>query len=193
MQMADDKLDPLGAQLAMRPLRDLPQEQRPPGVVGRQGRPVKIAPVEQPDTYALELDRLRQETISRDPLVRGGPDVDPLYQSMIELAREAAVLAHERRRLELLGRGDGSAQVSSRRVDALARLGAIAVERHRHLPRDLDVRGDKFQRLLGVFNQMMTECAQETLPPADAERFLNRYRELACGWEEKVDPPRSTR
>jgi hypothetical protein len=105
---------------------------------------------------------------------------------MLELAREAASLGFERRRLERLGKT--AAQVSSRRIDALVRIGAIAVERHRHRPHDFDVRSDKFQTIVRCFLEIMRETVNETVDRETAEVFLARVEERLRGWEDAVDP-----
>ena len=186
----DDKPDLLSRQRALRPVHALPVAEREAiGVAARRGRPKKIeaAPPE-PDQYAVDLDGLRQEAIRNDPLVAGA-EADGLTLAMLELAREAACLKYERRRLELLGR-DGAAQVSSRRVDALARLGSLCVERNRWQPDECDVRGEKFGKIVTSFMEVLNETAEETLG-ADAESFMTAYRAKLVGWQDKVDPPRT--
>ena len=105
---------------------------------------------------------------------------------MLELACEAAALGHERRRLERLGRD--SASVSSRRIDALVRIGAIEIERRRHQPPDIDIRSEKFKKLVRYFFDLAREASGETLDPEVARKFWERVEERLIGWQDQIDP-----
>jgi hypothetical protein len=143
-----------------------------------------------PDVAVTPDDRGR-EALAADPVVAAAVDperaAEVLDQTIRELAVECASIGFERLRVERESRDVGP--LCSRRVSGLTQIAALAVERHRHRPNALDVRGHKFQGVVNSFISILKETALETLAPATAERFLTGYQAKLSGWEDKVDPP----
>jgi hypothetical protein len=184
----DDTIDQVRRLL---PLRDLPADERRRLGIVRQGRsrPRRIEPRPERDDYLEQVDQLRAEAASMDPLLTAATDpargADVLDETLRALAVECASLAFERVQAEKCGRDVGT--ICSRRVSGLAQIANLVVERRRHEPDCLDVRGEKFQKLVTYFLTFLKEATEEVLGP-DAERFLAAYRERLSGWEDRIDP-----
>ncbi len=183
--------DPLEELRRIAPLRDLPAAERERLGVVREGmgRPRRVELRPEGDDYLDQLAQLRAEVVAAEPLVVATTDpaqaVDVLDESLVQLARECAALAFERMQAEKRGADVGP--LCSRRISGLVQIASLVVERHRQQPRGVDVRGNKFRRVVRFFMQAMREAAEETLGSA-AGPFLAEYERRLLGWEDRVDP-----
>jgi hypothetical protein len=141
-----------------------------------------------PDIAVTLDDQRREEATAQDPVVVAAEDpkgdTDVLLESMRQIAVECAAIKFARIQAE---NREAVGSLCSRRVSGLAQIAALEVERHRHQPRDPDVRGARFQRVVQFFLDVLKEAAEETLGH-DAEPFLIAYRARVRGWEERIDP-----
>lgn len=179
--------DPLTHFRELRPLRDLPRDERCQLGVCREGRarPRRIEHRPARDDYHERLAELRDAAAQKDPLVTA-KDQNALVEAMREIAVEAAAVKFERVKAEREGKDPSG--YCSRRVSALAGLAALVVDRARWQSDDLDVRSDRFQKIVTYFMDVLKEVAAETLGP-DAERFLAAYESRIVGWADTFDPP----
>jgi hypothetical protein len=184
--------DPLAQLRHLAPLRDLPEAERLRLGVRREGRgrPRQIAPPPEQDNYLEQLDTLRWQATTADPVVSAASDpgraAQVLDQAIFQLAVECGSLAFDRIQAEKRGLEIGP--LCSRRISGLAQIASLVVLGQRYRKGEPDVRGDKFQTLVRYFHEAMAQCAREMLASEDAERFLGKYRELVTGWEDKIDP-----
>lgn len=150
-----------------------------PGVraVRRRGRPpkIRVAPDADERAYHAEVDALRREALEHDPLVlatdaRG----DVLDEVIVALAREAAGLRWDRMRAQERGL-ETAAQVSSRVVDAYAKLAALVLERH-ELRRG-EPSPAKLVAVQEMFVQSIQEVVIEVLGDKAGRTLMNRLHE----------------
>jgi len=173
-------------------MRDLPLEERERLGVAREGRgrprTIALAPA-RPDVYLQQLSELREEATALDPVVAAATDperaAEVLDRTMFALAVECASLKFDRVQAEKRGVDVGA--LCSRRVAGLAQIASLFCERRRHEPDRLDVRGEKVQKIVANFMEVLREAAEETLGP-DAQAFLASYAVKLSGWEDRVDP-----
>jgi hypothetical protein len=142
--------------------------------------------------YHRRVGEQLEEFVRTDPVTSASVTSDRSSTSTIDatlkaIAEEAAALLWIREHLPVGSRE--AERASSRRTDALGRLSTLVVEMHRHQPDELNVRTDKFQKVVELFLVNLTQAAEETLGQAEAERFLGLYRARLAGWEDKFDSP----
>ena len=155
----------------------------------RRGRPrtVGTRPSVQQERYEEHLGELRDQHVERDALVRTGVQADPsvvLDEVIAGVAREQAAIAWDARRAERKG-SSSSAQILSRRIDGLVRLGGLVLERE-HLRRErggLDP--DLVEHIREDFLALTVEAATEVMPLDSAKLFTSRVRD-------RLDEPKGT-
>jgi hypothetical protein len=154
------------------------------------GRPRKVERM--PTTSDLEYHALMTEEKMRftetDPLVRaieGNCDtMTLLHRVKLDIARETSALHFQR--IENEKRGVDTAQVSSRRIDALERLAKIELK-IREADRDsINLGSEKMQKIFALWVEVMREVAQEVLPPEFMDLFFSKFSSAMEDWEEKA-------
>ena len=166
------KVAPAGGRASTRP--------RPPGA--RFNKPTK----EEQEAYEAEAEE-RRTFIENHPVVKsaqGKDSLDLLAMVKAEVARESAALMHQRLENERLGRD--ISQVSSRRIDALKKIADIEMEMRKIGFDQVDVYGEKFQRIFKLWIDTIAEIAGQTLAPEQLDLFLNRLTTELEGWEDKA-------
>lgn len=163
-------------------------------VTRKRGRPRKVErrPAVDQDAYNAAVCEARDKAVASDPLVialnsgRSGAEV--LRATKVALAEETAALAALRRQHE--GEGKDISQLASRRVDGLSKLANLILELHKIGGNALDPRGARMQVLFGFFVDSVAEAARATLPAAKADEVIQRLKEEAAGWEDRIDASR---
>jgi hypothetical protein len=157
----------------------------------RPGRPRKVvaAPTGDQEAYLIAVNRLRDEHVARDAVVRvlneGQSPKDVLKEIKQALAIEGASIGWELRRSKATGAP--SEQLSSRRIDAMHKIALVELASYKLGVVELDARSSAVQLVLGLFLQVVEAVAREALPDSDA--FLARYRQALQGWEDLLDHP----
>ena len=154
------------------------------------GRPRKVERM--PTTSDLEYHALMTEEKMRftetDPLVRaieGNCDtMTLLHRVKLDIAREQSALHFQR--IENEKRGVDTAQISSRRIDALERLAKIELK-IREADRDsINLGSEKMQKIFALWVEVMREVAQEVLPSEFMDMFFSKFSLAMEDWEEKA-------
>jgi len=155
------------------------------------GRPRKVERM--PTTSDLQYHALMSEEkakfIDSDTLVQAArSSSDPGQMLKIirtEVAKEAAALQFQRIENEKFGKD--TAQVSSRRVDALTKIANIEMEIKKLGTDAIDLRSEKFQKVFALWIEIMREAATDTLTPEQIDLFFNRFSTKIEGWEERAN------
>ncbi len=161
------------------------------GVHRPRGRPKKVetAPGRADLDYHAEVTRQRIEHVDADQLVRAvadRADGHVVLQRVAEaLAREAAVLEHERLQIQVRGRDVG--QLVSRRVEVLRKLADIQVEIDRLGTSIIDPSSEGMQKLYRLFVNDVVGVAKELLPSELLDLFLNGLAQRFEDWEERAE------
>ncbi len=144
----------------------------------RPGRPRKVRPA--PDAseldYVAEVAKAAESFINDDPVVtafscKDAGDIGSLNLVMHSLAEEQAALLFDRLRLTREGRGD-PAPISSRRVDALLKLGRLVVQRENTLQESGDLDPAHLDQVVGMLVAEVAAVIEDTTAPEIAERFM---------------------
>jgi hypothetical protein len=118
--------------------------------------------------------------VAADPLVnatRGQTaGAELLHLAMFELARESSSLLWDRQVAE--EKGSDFAIISSRRVDALSKLGGLVLALQRLGETDMMVSEGTFTKLKSVWLAMIADVAASTLGTTGAEPLVARYGAL---------------
>ena len=155
-----------------------------------RGRPRKIemAPTRADLEYHAEMAKEKAEFIESDELVTTvGKRADAFEVFRVikqELARETASLKFQR--IEDEKRGRDTAQVSSRRIDALTKVAHIEFEMKKIGADMFDLKGEKFQKVFKLWIDTLQEVATEVLTPEVVDLFFNRIATAMENWEEKA-------
>ena len=153
---------------------------RPPG--GRFNRPTS----DDLKYYQATADE-RRDFIDNDPIVLGARGRDPLVLLSVlktEVAKEAAALAYQRILNEQMGKD--ISQVSSRRIDAIKKIADIEMEMRKIGFDQIDVYGEKFQKIFKPWIETIRDVAEHTLTPEQLDLFFNRLTTTMDGWEDKA-------
>lgn len=157
----------------------------------QRGRPRKVEKM--PTTSDLEyhavISEEKQKFITQDPVVvatTGKIDASDLLRKLrTEIAKEAAALHFQRIESEKFGKD--TSQTSTRRIDALTKIAHIELEIAKIGPSTVDVRSEKFQRVIQLFLGFIQEVASETLNPETLNLFFNRLETKMEHWEDKAE------
>lgn len=153
---------------------------RPPG--SRFNKPTK----EDLEYYAETLGE-RQQFVADDLVVRSAEKHDPLALLSTlksEVAREAAALGYHRMLLEQMGKDITS--VSGRRIDALKKIADIEMEMRKIGFEQINVYGEKFQKIFKLWIEAIRKVAEQTLSPEQLDLFFNRLSTEMDGWEDQA-------
>jgi len=154
---------------------------KPPG--SRFNKPTK----EDLEYYASTLEERRQ-FVADDPVVRVAAGKDPIVLLATlkgEVAREAAALGYQRLLNEQMGK-DITA-ISSRRIDALKKMADIEMEMRKIGFEQVDVRGEKFQKIFKLWIETIKVVAEQVLNSEQLDLFFNRLTTEMDNWEEKAE------
>lgn len=182
--------DPLQAVTRLVPLHSLPARERTRlGVKLKRGHPVQIVPVVEPDSYNIEVSRLRAEGADHDPVVEaladeGDDTQEILWCALEQMAREAAALKFDR--LESEKSGKDITALASRRVSGLAAVARLVLEGRRMGLFGLDHRAMKVTDVEQLWLSLLSDCATEVLG-SGTDAFLVRMKAAMEGWRDKVE------
>jgi hypothetical protein len=110
---------------------------------------------------------------------------DLLRKLRSEIAKEAAALHFQRIENEKFGKD--TSQTSTRRIDALTKIAHIELEIAKLGPSTIDVRSDKFQKVIKLFLDNIKEVASEILTPETLDLFFNTLGTKMDHWEDKAE------
>jgi hypothetical protein len=162
-----------------------------PNITRRVGRPRQIT--RKPNQTDLEYHQAMTEEkvgfIESDPVVKAigarSDAVDMLRIIKHEVAKEAAALHFQRIENEKLGKD--TAQVSTRRIDALTKIAGIELEIKKMGADVINLKSEKFQKvfglLIGHFREM---CVEIGMRPEQIDLLFNRLSTSMEGWEENA-------
>ena len=157
-----------------------------------RGRPRKVEkmPTTSDLEYHSKMSEEKQRFITQDPVVTatesGKVDgADLLRKLRSEIAKEAAALHFQRIENEKFGKD--TSQTSTRRIDALTKIAHIELEIAKLGPSTIDVRSDKFQKVIKLFLDNIKEVASEILTPETLDLFFNTLGTKMDHWEDKAE------
>lgn len=167
---------------------------RPLRIHRRVGGPTRarLAPDADEQTWILWTGERRRRHVDADPLVGAlrdrQPAEDVLQEVKIGLAVESASLKFE---IEHAGsEGKDVAQLSTRRIDSLHKLGLVLLgERRVGIEAPIDPKA--LATLQTIWIDTVTEVARATLPEKEAERLLSTYVQRLEAGEPKREEPRN--
>lgn len=170
------------------PLQELTGE---PGVQRPRGRPKKVET--RPDLYDAwyhqQISEERRQHIDADEVVaavRGRSEAREVLQGIRRaVAEEAAALQFQRRELEKRGRD--AAQISTRRIDALVQLGRIELELRKLYAQEIDLRGERFQKVFRLWVEDLQAILVELLTAPQTEVFFARLQSRMENWEDRAE------
>lgn len=172
------------------PVHAAPNTGKNPLRVQRQrGRPRKVErmPTTSDLEYHARMTEQKARFITGDPIVRAATAhadaADMLHSIKLEVAKETAALHFQR--IENEKHGKDTAQVSTRRIDALKKIAELELEIRKLGADMIDLKGEKMQRVFSYFIQQIKETAGETLAPEAIDLFFNRLQTALDGWEDK--------
>lgn len=156
----------------------------------QRGRPRKVERM--PTTSDLEYHALmteeRAKFIEEDPVLKAirakSDPMSVLAYVKEQVAVEQAALHFQRMENEKLGRD--TAQVSTRRIDALKKIADIELELKKLGAGNIDAHSEKFQRVFNTFIESIREIAGETMSPQQCDLFFNRLSTALEGWEDRA-------
>lgn len=161
------------------------------GVNRPRGRPQKVerAPSRADLEHHAKVAQEQTEHVEQDEIVRAVADgrdpVDVLKKTAAALAREAAVLEHQRRQLELRGRDVG--QLVSRRANILVQLTKLQIQVQEANPQLLDLRSEAMKIVFTEWLAKLAEVAQEVLTDQQYDVFFVRLESAFEGWEDDTE------
>lgn len=161
------------------------------GVRRPRGRPQRVepAPTRSDLEFHAEVARQQLDHVAADEVVRtvaAGSDARLVLRQVAEaLAREAAVLEHERLQVQVRGRDVG--QLVSRRVEVLRKLAELHVEIERMDVRIVDPSSEAMQRVYKLWVDDVVGVAKDVLPSELLDVFLVRLAQRSDDWDERVD------
>ena len=139
------------------------------------------------ELYEQQAEELEQ-VIAEDPVVKNSAGKDSLVllsTLKAEVAREAAVLAYQRTRLQRQNKDVTS--VSRNRIDALKKIADIEMEMRKIGFDQIDVHSEKLQRVFKLWIDLIKEAAIDTLDEKAADLFFNKLTSVMEGWEEQAE------
>ena len=157
----------------------------------RVGRPRQITrkPGQSDLDYHQALTEEKVEFVENDPVVKAitmrSDAVDMLRVIKQEVAKEAAALHFQRIENEKYGKD--TAQVSTRRIDALTKIANIELEIKKMGADVINLKSEKFQKvfalLIGHFRDM---CIEIGMAQEQIDLLFNRLSTELDGWEDRA-------
>jgi hypothetical protein len=157
----------------------------------QRGRPRKVErmPTTSDLEYHCKMTEEKARFIDLDSLVQAtAKRADPLSMLAIvkcEVAKESAALHFQRIENEKYGKD--TAQISTRRIDALKKIADIELELKKLGGSTVDVRGESMQRIFKFFIDTVRAILQENLAAEQIDLVFNRLGTEFEGWQEKLD------
>ena len=154
------------------------------------GRPRKVErmPTTSDLEYHAKMTEAKAKFIDKDGVVQAmARHADPLEILAVirgELAKESAALHFQRIENEKYGKD--TAQVSTRRIDALRKIADIELEIKKIGGADIDVRSEKMQRVFKFFVDTVKTTLEGNLRPEQIDLVFNRLSTEFEGWQEKL-------
>ncbi len=155
-----------------------------------RGRPreIKRIPKVKDLEYHAQMSAEKAQFIDQDPVVlaaRGRADVAEVLRHIKEqIACEQAAIHFQRIENEKYGKD--TAQMSTRRIDALTKIAHIELEIKKMGGDLIDLRGERFQRVFALWISIIKDVASETMPPELIDLFFNRLSTAMEGWEDRA-------
>lgn len=138
--------------------------------------------------YHYKAVKDKQAFIENDPLVKAvtgrADSFEILRQVKEQISKETAALNFQR--IENEKRGKDTAQISSRRIDALLKVANIELDMKKLGAESIDLKGEKFQRVFSFLIETMRGVAQSALAPEQVDLLFNLLASAMEGWEEKA-------
>lgn len=188
---ADIAVQNLDGVLSILPLQDAPRTAKNALKVARgPGRPRKVerAPQVSDLEYHARIIEEKARFVEGDELVHAiktKSDALRVFQVIKEnMARETACLKFSQ--IENEKRGKDTAQISSRRIDALQKLANLEFEVRKLGADMIDLKSERMQKVFAVWVETLQEIAAQVLPPESADLLFNRLSTAMQGWEEKA-------
>lgn len=156
----------------------------------KRGRPrsVERMPTTSDLEYHHEMSEEKQRFIEKDPIVKASfsnkDSSEILHIVKTQVAKEAAAL--EFQRIENEKYGKDTAQISTRRIDALTKIANIELEIKKLGGDILDLKGEKFQRVFKLLIESFQEVASNVLSEEQVDLLFNRLGTALEGWEERA-------
>lgn len=187
-------LDALGpvSDKSERIVRLMPMHAAPGSNITRQaGRPRKIErrPQQTDLDYHQQIAQEKAEFVAEDPVVKAiqsfSDSADILRRVKEEVARETAALHFQRIENEKYGRD--TAQISTRRIDALSKIASIELEIKRMGADTVNLKSEKIQRVFKYIIAAFREgCVTTGMSPEQIDLLFNTLSTSLEGWEEKA-------
>lgn len=155
-----------------------------------RGRPreIKRIPKVKDLEYHAQMSAEKAQFVDQDPVViaaRGRADVAEVLRHIKEqIACEQAAIHFQRIENEKYGKD--TAQMSTRRIDALTKIAHIELEIKKMGGDLIDLRGERFQKVFALWIGIIKDVASETMPPELIDLFFNRLSSAMEGWEDKA-------
>lgn len=159
-------------------------------VTRQRGRPRKVErmPTTSDLEYHAAMSEEKAKFIAEDPVVKatrkGSDTLDILRTIRTEIAAESAALHFQRVENEKYGRD--TAQVSSRRIEALNKIASIEFEIKKLGADMIDLHSERFQRVFLFWIETLKEVAKATLTPEQLDLFFNKLETTMEGWEDRA-------
>lgn len=154
------------------------------------GRPRKVERM--PTTSDLEYHAVmteeRAKFVDNDPVLKAirakSDPMSVLAYVKEQVAVEQAALHFQRMENEKIGKD--TAQVSTRRIDALKKIADIELELKKLGADTIDVNSEKMQRIFQFFISTVRAVLEDTLTPEQIDLIFNRLSTEFEGWQEKL-------
>lgn len=155
--------------------------------VGRP-REVKRMPTTSDLEYHAQIAEQKAKFVDSDKVVqaalKGSDPMAMLGVIKTEVAKESAALHFQRIENEKYGKD--TAQVSTRRIDALKKIADIELEIKKLGGTVLDVKSEQMQQVFKFFIETVRAVLEENLSPEQLDLLFNRLQTEFEGWEEKL-------
>lgn len=155
-----------------------------------RGRPRKVErmPTTSDLEYHAKMTEVKATFITQDAVVQAAvKHADPMAMLQViktEVAKESAALHFQRIENEKFGKD--TAQVSTRRIDALKKIADIELEVKKLGGDVVDVHSEKMQRIFKFFIDTVRLILEENLPPEQIDLVFNRLSTEFEGWQDKL-------
>jgi hypothetical protein len=181
----------VGNVVQLLPVHAAPNTGKNPLTVSRgRGRPRKVErmPTTSDLEYHAKMAEEKAKFVDGDPVVQAaGKTTDPMMMLSIikaEVARETAALHFQRIENEKYGRD--TAQVSTRRIDALKKIADIELEIKKLGASAVDVRSEQMLRVFKFFIETVRTILEDNLSPEQCDLIFNRFSTEFENWQDKL-------